>query len=1009
MIIPEFWNDPAVIDVNAQKPKAYMIPFSTKENVFDEREKSDRFLLLNGEWSFKYYDTVDDITEEFYLKNDFSLWDKIKVPGMWQTNGYGTTAYVSSPYPFMYNPPFVSRHNPAGVYAHTFEIKKEKGAQYKIVFEGVDSCLFLWLNGTFIGYSEVSHNEKVFDITNALSDGKNTLCACVLKRCTGSYVEDQDKIRLSGIFRDVYILKRDKTHLSDTFIKTYPENEKASIDVEFTLEGGEGKVKAELYAPDGAVIDEALIECTSGGSFRFNVDSPLLWSDENPILYKAILSCGNEYVGFEIGIRDVQIKNGIFMLNGKHIKLKGVNRHDSNADNGYAVSFEEMRRDLQMMKEFNINTVRTSHYPNDPRFYQLCDRMGIYVITEADLETHGCAYIGDFDALAKNEDFSSIFLDRVRRMVEALKNFSSIIMWSMCNESGYGPNLEACCDYTHMRDARFIVHCESAFTLHSVNEREYMDKTLGKIDVFSKMYSDIDETIKKFLECETEKRPFFLCEYSHAMGNSCGDIADYWDCFYKSDRLMGGCVWEWCEHSIRMRDENGKEFYGYGGDFGDKILNLGNFCADGTVTSDRKPRPSLYEIKNVYAPMIACEKDGIVEITNRYNFTSLDKLELRWNIQKDGEEVKNGALRLKLLPGEIGTLEIPQIDFSGECYFTLEAFDEDRSVYIWQTPIKCKENLKSLNAGIKLDFCQNGSDIKVFGDNFEYVFYTYKPQIKKIIFGQKEICAGNSFVLWRAPLDNDRKVKANWSNGGNSVPEGNLRYPLADAISYEVIKNDGAITVKYKAFVGTMSKKPIFSGTLEYTVYPEGTLNLRLLGDIRETSVWLARFGLMWKINTELTDVEYFGMGPRESYVDRHNSSVMNVFFKKASEFYVDYVKPQESGNVYNTKIAKLYNENHGISFASESFSFNVSEYTLDELCEKNHPHELDKDGYLNVFTDYYFSGVGSGSCGPELHPRYRLKAGAVDFSISVSPAEKSTPLFDKLNEHNFIKKGLVL
>ncbi len=1004
--IPKYWNDAKTISINMKKPKSYFIPFSDKEDVFyKKREESDRFTLLNDNWNFKYFNTVQDIDYKFYDPDDITQMDTIPVPGMWQTNGYGTYAYVSSPYPMMYNPPFVPQTNPAGIYKYCFDFSKKDNKEYDIVFEGVDSCLYVWLNGEFIGYGEVSHCEKVFDITKFLINGTNNLACCVLKRCTGTYLEDQDKIRLTGIFRDVYILERDEIHIYDIFTKTSIGDDTATITSEIQLNGDfKADVFAELYSPENKLIAEKRAEIASKGVVSFEVTNPLLWSSEFPHLYTLVFKYGSEFIKQKVGIRTVEIENGIFKINKKNVKLKGVNRHESHPQKGYAVSYEDIKKDLLMIKEFNINTIRTSHYTNDPRFYELCDDLGIYVCNEADIESHGAWYAESFNDIAEYEPFKEMHLDRVSKMIEAQKNHCSVVIWSVCNESGWGENLAACCDLIHKRNPQWLVHCESAFTLHRVTDREYMQQTLDKIDIYANMYPSITETVLPFFKCEEEKRPYFLCEYSHAMGNSCGDLKDYWDIIYSEDRSIGGCVWEWCDHAVQLTDANGQKYMGYGGDFGDDALNLYNFCADGLVTPDRIPHSSLYELKNIYAPISAVDNDKYITIKNRFDFRSLSDIVFKWKIEINGKIVDSGEFLLDILPNQTSQIRLPEVNLTGLGYYMLEAFDKENRIFVWQKELMLEKNECLLE--IKKIYVEKySSSIFVCGDNFKYEFSTIKPLIKKIFFKNKEICHEQQFCLYRAPIDNDRLIKDDWSKDGAICKEGNLFNCISDFTDYEVIENKNFVEIRYNAIVGTFGKKPIFSGKLVYTIYSEGLINISLKGDIRKLQVWLPRFGFSWKVDKELEKVKYFGFGPYESYIDKHSACVMGEYEKDSSEFLENYLRPQECGSVYNTKWSLLYNDECAIGFFGDSFSFNVSEYSIEELRKKRHPHELVKDEAINVYTDYFMSGVGSGSCGPQLDKKYRLEDGGVDFNLSIYVFDNKIDPFTILEKHNYVKK----
>jgi beta-galactosidase len=1005
-IIPEYWNDLNVIHLNSFSPKAYFIPFSDKGScIKSSREASERFKLLNGEWYFKYFDTVQDIVDPFYLEHDFSSWDKQIIPGMWQTNGYGTYAYVSSPYPMIFNPPYVPKRNPAAVYAKEFNIEIKKDKEYHIVFEGVDSCLYLWVNGHFVGYSEVSHNEKVFDITEQLNTGNNLLFACVLKRCTGTYFEDQDKIRLNGIFRDVYILERDNVHISDIFIDSDVKEDSAIVRCELKLNKGDANVYAELCLSDGTLIEAKKAFISSEAVISFEINDPVLWSAEKPYLYNLIIRCNDEYILQRVGIRDVSIRNGIFEINGQKVKLKGVNRHDSHPQKGYAVSFEDIKNDLIMMKKFNINTIRTSHYPNDPRFYELCDELGFYVCSEADLETHGCAYIGDINCLSDDTGYKEIYLDRVSRMIEEQKNHCSVVMWSLGNESGWGVNFDACCDYVHQRNEKWIIHCECPF-IHSVNEREFINKTVDKVDIYSNMYPALNARVKEFFECSEEKRPYFMCEYSHAMGNSCGDLKDYWDYIYSEERFIGGCVWEWCEHAVELSDKDGNKYFGYGGDFDDERLNLYNFCADGLVSPDRIPRSSLFELKNVYSPVYIEEIGGKMRVHNRFDFITLKNIVFKWEIVCDKNVLSSGEFKLETKPHEYEELDVPKVKEVGECYYNICAYNDDNNIYSWQKRLESSERIIRYNDVTKPFIEDKGSVITAVCKNTKFCFSKLEPYITKIDFKGEAICFGNKLILMRAPIDNDTLVKKDWSDEGLICAEGNLKYSYADVIAFKVTEGENCVCIKYDFLLGTMAKKPFFCGTLAYTVYNNGTLNICMDGKLRNLNIWLPRLGFEWKLDNSFSFVEYFGYGPYESYIDKHNGSQKGVYNKKVSDFFVNYLKPQECGSAYNTEWSVIEGKKCCVGFAGDGYSFNVSEYSIDELMRKKHPHELVKGAELLVYTDYFMSGVGSAACGPKIDPKYTLNGEKdIRFNITLFVNNVMESGFDLLSRHKGLKK----
>jgi beta-galactosidase len=641
--VKKYWEDPNVLQINREKPRAYYIPYGNKETALTQKRSTSPFYQsLNGSWKFQYHKSVKSVEDDFYAKTEnISQWNDLIVPSCWQVKGYDQCHYTNVNYPFPCDPPFVPNENPAGLYVRNFNVSENWVDKEKyIVFEGVNSCLYLWVNSVFVGYSQGSRMPAEFNITPYIVAGNNKIAVMVLKWCDGSYLEDQDLWRFSGIFRDVYLLARDKAHIRDVFNRQEISEDlqsallKCEIDTIESLE-----VKVELVDKEENVIGEAKAIVDGKETIEIKVNNPIFWNAENPYLYKLFIYGGEEALTFNTGFRKIEIKDNIFMVNGKAIKLKGVNRHDSHPELGQTISLNYMIKDLMIMKRHNINTIRTSHYPNDPRFLNLCDEYGFYVVAEADLECHGVFTAGDFHMLTRNPEWQEAFLDRIERLVERDKNHPSTIIWSMGNESGYGINHMVMARWTKDRDSSRPVHYEGA------DPRYNGDTNVECLDMESRMYPST-EYIEEYALNQNNKKPLFLCEYSHAMGNGPGDLKDYWDIIYKYPKLMGGCVWEWCDHGIKTSTEDGKEFYAYGGDFGDKP-NDGNFCLDGLVYPDRTPHTGLLELKKVIAPVkIEGEGliNGIIKVTNLYDFIDLSDITLVWKIEKEGVTVQQGEI-----------------------------------------------------------------------------------------------------------------------------------------------------------------------------------------------------------------------------------------------------------------------------------------------------------------------------------------------------------------------------
>ncbi|NLC68517.1 MAG: DUF4981 domain-containing protein, partial [Clostridiaceae bacterium] len=709
--IAKYWEDPGVLHVNREKPRAYYIPYADARTASsNKRGKSPFYQTLNGSWKFKYYKSVKLVEDGFFGKDaDVNTWDDLIVPSCWQVKGYDQCHYTNVNYPFTCDPPHVPGENPAGVYVREFNISSSwENKEKYIVFEGVNSCFYLWVNGVFAGYSQGSRVPAEFNITPYISAGRNRIAVMVLKWCDGSYLEDQDVWRFSGIFRDVYLLARDKQHIRDVFIKQEfsKDFKKATVKCEINIKAGAeddiGDVKEDIYKAEvfkeevredilkeevikeeiekirAELVDNkgmriaGLVKSAEGNRFNdhsigcanavienavveFEIDNPVLWNAENPYLYRLFIHYGEEVLLFYVGLRKIEIKDGVFMINGRAVKLKGVNRHDSHLELGQTVPLNHMVRDLMIMKRHNINAIRTSHYPNDPRFLDLCDYYGFYVVDEADLECHGVQRAGDFHMLSKDPVWEEAFVDRVRRMVERDKTHACVVMWSLGNESGYDINHIAMARWTKSRDESRPVHYEGAASIYRGNPDTRF------IDVESRMYPHV-EFVEQYALNEENKKPLFLCEYSHAMGNGPGDLKDYWDIIYKYPRLMGGCVWEWCDHAIKSLTRDGREYYAYGGDFGDEP-NDGNFCMDGLVYPDRRPHTGLLELKKVIAPVKIEAYDlerGLIKVTNLYDFKDLSGITLAWKVERNGETIKQGEIYdLAIGPQQSAIIELP--------------------------------------------------------------------------------------------------------------------------------------------------------------------------------------------------------------------------------------------------------------------------------------------------------------------------------------------------------------
>lgn len=973
--------------LNVETPRAYYIPFGCAPAAFTPREKSERFTLLSGKnWEFTYYDSYEEIPENFLTLSGCTT---IPVPACWQMHGFDKPQYTNVKYPFAVDAPRVPRKNPTGIYYLDFDYeKKDESTRTYLNFEGVDSCLYIYLNGEFVGYHEVSHITAEYDITDYLKD-KNRLCAVVTKWCTGSYLEDQDKWRLSGIFRDVYLLSRPERHLRDFFIKT-----DASGVCGIELDGSEGlEVKASLYGPDGALQASGTALC--GDTITLNVESPLLWSGEIPNLYQLILEAAGEYIPQAVGFRETSIVDGVFRLNGAKVKICGVNRHDFSARTGYVCTTDEMVADLKLMKRHNVNAVRTSHYPNDPRFYELCDRMGLYVLDEADIESHG--FGGGDKTLANLPEWEHAFRERVALMIERDKNHPSIIGWSMGNEAFWGKAFANALRDTKRRDPSRFTHYEQQPT----NFNNYIFS--NHVDVVSRMYPR-PEWCANYCEKDYDNRPLLLCEYSHAMGNGPGDLEDYWKSIRKYDNFMGGFVWEWFNHGLYAGDtENGRPKYVYGGDFGE-IRHDGNFCCDGLVSPEKKPMPGLLELKSAGQPVdvrVIDGDNGIFLIENRLCFRSLDALAGRYEVTVGGRMVAGGSLDdINIPAGQARELKLDiKIPAEKLCYIrfifvnrSLSFVPEGEELASVQLCLRNAPVPKvALAEGTAPEARFKGGNIEVNGQNFKYLFDVDNCAFSSIVHkGSELLGTPMQFTLWRAVIDNDRFIVNDWKRIA-------LEQAKLYGIDASVSEENGATAITAEFIIGSAGFKPYFEGVAKWIIDGLGAIKLQLhckkgagitFGESDQSwpilTPYVPRFGITFELAKTAREVTYFGMGPNESYADKQLASHMGIFKTTPKGEFVDYIKPQANGNHFGVRYCEFECEDLTLKIKGDGapFEFSALPYSDKELENAKHNFELAPSDKTVVTVDYRQSGVGSNSCGPKPRMSARFMDEEFDWGI---------------------------
>lgn len=985
----EYYENLNILGINRQEPTGASIPFDNIANALSGiRLSSPYFKLLNGVWDFFYADNKYDIpVGHFHADYDISEWDTIPVPSSWQTHGYGTPHYTNSVYPFPKEPPYIPDINPIGIYRTTFTLPHPFILRNTILhFGGVNSAFKVFVNGNECGYSQCSHMPSEFDITSYLIQGQNLLSVEVYEFNCTSYLEDQDYFRFSGIFREVYLYSVPQNNIIDFYVETsLTENfTNGLISVECTYSGSEAKLIYFLYDNSCNLILQKPL--SAHGKTVIEIDAPLKWTAETPNLYTSIiiLSDGTDIRSCNTGFKRVDIDNGVFKINGEAVKLKGVNRHDTHYLLGHAVDRQSMLDDVVLMKQNNINTVRTSHYPPDPYFLNLCDKYGLYVIDEADLEAHGFEYSDpDYDVSDKTE-WRSHFTDRAKRMVVRDRSHPSVIIWSLGNETRYGLNHLAMISEIKKYSSKIPIHYERA------------EDSEGP-DIQSVMYPDVCSLI---IEAEKDGRPYFLCEYAHAMGNASGNLNEYWDAFYKYPRLMGGCVWEWIDHTLLIKDQDGVYFYGYGGDFGD-IPNDGNFCMDGLNYPDRTPHTSLFELKKVMEPAKIEYIDYIeksFQIKNTNAFLSLDYLECRVELLKNGCVEKKAILEpLDISAGHSKKFFIPfnfgnDAEYCINLYFNLKksnlyaptGFEFCKSQIIFEKPILLAPAVD--NSASMIDVDDNGRYLQLSGDDFCLTFDKLNSEIKTWHYkGISLLDDGFKPNFFRAATDNDKTaMKKVWTDMGLDRMYGRTE-------SFTFIKEKGFVSLKTILIMSCTGQKPLFRVSYDYTLYNNGTLSMEITYEPLRKTNYIPKIGTKFKLPISMDKMRWYGRGPHESYSDRFQSALLAVYEGSISEQFELYERPQETGNKLDTRWFSFTDKDgFGIMIISEKpISASALHYTAEALDYAKHQKDLVPDGSICVNIDVAQNAIGNHSCGPEPSEQYRLYPIAASSKILIIPFNK--------------------
>ncbi|MCJ7554389.1 MAG: NPCBM/NEW2 domain-containing protein [Ignavibacteriaceae bacterium] len=1018
---PNDWENPKVFGINKEDGHSTLMPFNSVEDALNQKKSESKFYqTLNGVWKFKLALNPNEAPDEFYAHSfDTNDWDDIVVPGNWELQGYDKPIYTNVKHPFQpVNPPFVPKdYNPVGSYKRSFLIPNQwKDREIFIHFDGVRSAFYLWINGEIVGYSEDSKTPAEFNISKYLKEGENSVSVKVYRWTDASYIEDQDFWRLSGIFRDVYLYATPKVHIRDFFAKTELDSEYKDgildLEVEVANYGDENVAKiinVQIFDETGKIIfnNETIVkEIKSGDKQTVKIEGIIKsvdkWTAETPTLYSLVLLIKNneeieEVVTHKIGFRKIELKNGQLLVNGRAILIKGVNRHEHHPVTGRYVDEETMIKDIVLMKQTNINAVRTSHYPNTPRWYELCDEYGLYVWDETNLESHFF-----WSKFTLDPDWKDAFVDRVKRMVERDKNHPSVVVWSLGNESGYGPNHEAMGDWVRKRDSTRLIHYEG-------NEPGYIPEP-GHFDIIANMYPTVDLMIN--LSYMDTTRPVILCEYAHAMGNSVGNLSDYWDAIDQYPRLQGGFIWDWVDQGILKKDENGVEYFAYGGDFGEEWHDS-NFCANGLIFADRTPQPELFEVKKVYqfikTRAIDLDK-GVFEIDNRYEFLNLEIFFLDWSILKGGVEVSSGKIEdFNIPPYNNKTIEIP---------YDIRSFDST-SEYIITISYKLKNKTKWADEGFELAWEQfmlkepsqilvdseatkdnlslheDDKSLSINGPDFEIIFSKESGTISSYLFQDINLIEKGPLPnVWRAPTDND--------NGGGNGSFGSLwRRAGLDktvfelkGISAEQVYN--IINVKVSGIL--KAAQGGYEWTAVYSIFGNGKILLDNTLTPYGYIPILPKIGLQLRIPKSLNNIEWYGKGPYETYSDRHQGAKEGKYSVSVSDLFVPYIYPQETGNLTNVRWAAITNKNDFGIFVKgfPTIEVSVHEYSLENLTSALHTNELIKADYLTLNLDLLQMGLGGDdSWNPRTHEEFWVKPKSYNFSFVLVPKSSKETIFE--------------
>ncbi len=977
---------------NITEPRAYFIPFTTlekaeKTDIRRERYESDMVTSLSGDWEFKFYRHcagVPDVLDTARVK-----FDKIKVPSTWQRTGYLEPVYLNCPYEFKTMPPEIPEDMPAAVYRKSFTVENTEKV-YILSFLGAANNIEVYLNGSYIGYSEGSHNTAEFDISEKVVMGENELVVLSFKWCNGTFLEAQDMFRENGIFRDVLLSEYEKSYIYDYGVKYVKNGDKYDMtcEVDVPAYGENCAVKVSLRDGENVLASDEK-KASKKMSFAFESLDVTEWNAEQPYLYTLYITLTQNGEGIMsirgyIGFKTVEIKKNIFYFNGKKIKFKGVNHHDSNPKTGYVMTHEDIENDLKLMKKLNVNAVRTSHYPPDPFMLILCDIYGFYVIDEADIETHGVHELcGTIDAISNDPKWKHHYLDRVMRMYMRDRNRAGITMWSLGNEAGGYKCQDYCYEWLKKIGTPIPVHYEGVSRTKRV-----------AYDVASEMYTHQDD-VKKIGECKGRykgkykdgskisttpymEKPFFLCEYAHAMGIGPGALEEYWKLFFRFDNLMGGCIWEWCDHAV-YHEPDDKKYpykYTYGGDHKEKRHD-GNFCVDGLLYPDRTPHTGALQMKQVYRPVIT-EHIGqnTYKLTNTNRFKNASYLKIKWILECNGSVYDSGEIESDIEPEKYITVDLDckPIDEKNDYIMNIICADGGEEVSHEQIVLNDVPVGYKLSDSGKICLESDGNSVTVKFEGGEAVFcgecaslVSYRKNGKEFL-NRNPVSGKKGFVpqIFRAPLDNDMNIKKKWAE---------LRLDNAEITkdSFDVCL-DGCRASVMAVYNIKGGKKDLFECMVDYLIAPNGDMKIRaVLNKTVDDTVELPRFGMTAELAGDLVNVEYYGRGSAENLPDLKAQSPVGIYKAKVHDMHEPYIYPQDNSEHCEVKWLRISDdEGHSLRFfAEEKFAFNIHDYTVKNLYEAKHQEDIVCVDSSILTIDGYVRGSGTGSCGPETLPEY--------------------------------------